>query len=1041
MNIFELKTAWDEFDSKKPENFNNILSVALLGPRAKLFRFNNLNEKPLINLGNYNPTLTQNYGWPALPTGSVVDLTFVKIFIENALLNYYKDLIGGGDGIVTAVSGYSNQIKTSASRGFKENGAAYPRLAGLKDYDVQPGDTVIIRGGTPIQEFRSEVLNLIPDVVPATVDSAFSDTSNKNSQPNSQVTATISVNPTGGGSSGGFLAAGTYYIQFAFTGPFGTTWGSTSHIGASAVSFSISAGNIPRVNLPTLPAGATGINIYLTQPGGSPGTETLYASGVTGATYDLVAAHTTGTAPVPLSAVQVSGAVNNVKAAATSLTYKGDVTGDISETYTIVVVQGSTGGDATTAKLQVISASGRDDVSNVTPAAFGSNTPIGTRGLAVRWTTSGSHDFIAGQTWQVNAKQTFIQPSATSGGTYSGDEINSQFTYIVKVSRGGYYSDPQKPQIIVSRSDGADIKGPVDVVAHSTFVQVGNYGITVSFSNNGSNPGLCKGDTYYIPVVSKKYGAYKTILLKNNLPPDLVSAGDLELSLCRKETIQLSPRKFSNPLNFNWSATQSQITIYNNVEAKSNFLTDGGTSYPVPVIEGNIYVQYKVWLNQYSGILRTYFPDSTDPEKLKNDIENIFGAGSVDPENPIPYALWKTACNNNKQIIFYSIVADPTKTSDWQNSLLLFEGVPEIYSVIPLTQDENIFNLVKNHVITRSDDNVGGEWRVAWFNQKIDDYIPIVNQTTTHDGLPVLATLNDNPNESGLQYTYLTATSGNAKFLTKGVQPNDIVRYLFSVSPSGEEIYSQFIVKEVVNEDTIILFVGNSTPVTVPQKVEVWRSVTPSFITTSLITKAAEFNNSRIYLTWPDQVTAFDDQTEVSVPGYYLNAAIAGAVSGILPHQGIRNASIVGFSKASRSSELLSNYHLNLLLNNGVFVVTDNNNKIVYNYSARNTEIGANKEELAVRNTDAIKKYIYKNLQQFIGVANNIETVYPLIRHQLITVLESLRSTRIPRIGSPITSFNIESIAAHPTEEDKLVIQLNLIRPVPINSVKITLII
>lgn len=96
-------------------------------------------------------------------------------------------------------------------------------------------------------------------------------------------TTAATVNVTGGGSTGGTLTAGNYFVKYTWATNYGETTGGTSE----SSSFTVAAGNIPRVTIPSLPANATGANIYLTAAGGATGTEVLYATGVTATTVDL----------------------------------------------------------------------------------------------------------------------------------------------------------------------------------------------------------------------------------------------------------------------------------------------------------------------------------------------------------------------------------------------------------------------------------------------------------------------------------------------------------------------------------------------------------------------------------------------------------------------------------------------------------------------------------------------------------------------------------------------------------------------------------
>ena len=81
---------------------------------------------------------------------------------------------------------------------------------------------------------------------------------------------TLAVNPTGGGSTGGNLAAGTYRIAYTLT----TTAESPA---GTETTFTISAGNVPRVTTPAHYPGVLWFDLYLTAPGGGAGTETRYA--------------------------------------------------------------------------------------------------------------------------------------------------------------------------------------------------------------------------------------------------------------------------------------------------------------------------------------------------------------------------------------------------------------------------------------------------------------------------------------------------------------------------------------------------------------------------------------------------------------------------------------------------------------------------------------------------------------------------------------------------------------------------------------------
>jgi hypothetical protein len=89
------------------------------------------------------------------------------------------------------------------------------------------------------------------------------------------------TSPPASNTTAGSLAATSYYLNFTETNGFGETTASTE-----SSQFTVSAGNIPRLTFPALQTGNTARNVYLTS--GASGTETLYATGVSSLTFDLV---------------------------------------------------------------------------------------------------------------------------------------------------------------------------------------------------------------------------------------------------------------------------------------------------------------------------------------------------------------------------------------------------------------------------------------------------------------------------------------------------------------------------------------------------------------------------------------------------------------------------------------------------------------------------------------------------------------------------------------------------------------------------------
>ena len=1019
MTILDLATVQAEFSNT---NANVVVAPRrphIAGPEAKLRRYTNAAEKALARLGSYNYALSTDYNWPNLPAGGIVDLSFAKLYIEGALIRYYLDQAASGDALAP-VAGYKNRIATAGTQGFVTNTATYPRKPELHDRDVKVGDVVKIVYNA--ETLWTSVAGLIPDSVAGVVGTAAADTGNPVSQPNSDPATAPTVNVTGGGAGGGLLGAGTYYVRYTFVGTFGESTAS------DAVSFTAAAGNIPRVTLPALPTGAASIKLYLSPVGGNANSCTLYRSGITTTTTDLTTDYVGGGAAFPKDVVQTSGTVNNVTPVLDNSLYNGAAAGDIVETYTITVIQAPlTPGNATTALLKVVSASGHDDVASFAPAAYGAATSIGTRGTKITFSTSGGQDFVLNQVWQTTVRQAWTSPVPTSSGTYSG---TNSTTYLIRVSLGGLYADATKPQITVTTVDNSDVSGPTNVTAAASNVAVGTKGVQIQFSGTG----LRKGDLYAISVAGVTAGAYKTILLNNDMSATMAAATDLTVSLYAKKDIEVDPERVSAPPTLNWQADQDGLTVNSGILAYDSSITSNGALIASPVEGGTLYAHYRAWLPDHAEAVAEAVDEA--------DVLATFGyvaAADIDADNPLAYGVLRAVQASNGQGVKFTAIADPSDVSQWTDMLKILEGDTTVAELVPLSKDSAVQDGYIAHIRRPDlDDNILGEWKHAWFSLDAPTDKTIVSQSTASDHNPVLATIADNPSVAGTQYTLLASTSGNAKFVTNGVQAGDVVRYLYGVDAFGTETHQEFSVGSVINEDSLLLQTANNVAVSTPQRVEIHRNLTKTQSASELAASMTGTKlNRNLRYVWPDKIT---DDAGNEVEGYYLCAAYAAAATGIVPQQGLGKIAIPGFTKALRSTNYFNAAQLNVLKSAGFFVVTANTAGQVYAVATGTPDPTdtASKDEAMVRRDDSIKRWFFERLDQFRNLTNiNADVISHIDVELKSAATEGPSSTRVDRIGAMFNTASVTSITQHPTMPDRLVVAISVNRDTVLNETQI----
>ena len=100
--------------------------------------------------------------------------------------------------------------------------------------------------------------------------------------PNAPTTAPM-VQAIGGGLTGGQLAPGTYFVYYTTL----SSTGAESFASPSSAPFTVASGSIPQVQLPPIPAGAVGFNLYLSDTSADVGSATRYALDITATTYLL----------------------------------------------------------------------------------------------------------------------------------------------------------------------------------------------------------------------------------------------------------------------------------------------------------------------------------------------------------------------------------------------------------------------------------------------------------------------------------------------------------------------------------------------------------------------------------------------------------------------------------------------------------------------------------------------------------------------------------------------------------------------------------
>ena len=930
-----------------PTALTDPLRACIVGPQYALFRYSDADEKPDIKVSDsYDPDADESFLWPDRPAGGVVDEDYSKVFIDNALLQYYTD--PGGDGsVITAVDGYRNRIYFSALVLQTLNG--FSRSAAFGARDVAVGDVLDIVASNCGEAYRlrTRILALIADVVPAVIDAAEADVDNEATQ----VESGISVQTAG-------------------------------------------AANLV--------------------------------------------------------------CVEDVDPAA----YDGRADGRIEETYLIEVISGSSGGDAQGAVLRVTSQSGTDPAAEIVPSDFGTPTAIGSRGAAVTFNNNGcgassssssgapdQDDFLAGQIWAITVRQDYVAPAPTSGGVYLGAADTS---YIAEVTKGGDFGTAE---ITVRTTTGIDASGPSIVTALGVAVAVGTQGVTLTFA--AASEGLCKGERFIVPVEAVGEGAVKTAVLSNTLAPGLrgiceviigpgsssSSSGappDLAVTFYIEKDIEVTENRTGYAPLVNWEQSETEITLKSGILAYDASWTTGGVMQPLPVRDGAVYIEYRALVQQWVDTVGTI----SDVGEIADTFDE---AAEIDKDNDLVFGVYNALLNSNGTPVKFTAVgaSTPIELEDWVATLEILRGRDDVYSLVPLTQLKTVQDAFVAHVEAMSSAEVG-RWRITWLNAAVatETGIYVCSEATgagTCD--PVLATITDDPETSGTQYTLVYAAG--EKFISgdQDVAAGDILRCNYQGDGFGNETYEEYIVDAVLNEEELRLHTGPAVAINIASKIEIWKTLNKTEQATALALKPGLWSTRRAYLVWPDEI---GNANEV-VPGYFLCCSLAGLRSSSLPHRPLTNVEIIGWDDLSKTVDYFTNAQLNTMAASGYWIVTQdpNDGQVFTRHQLSTDNLDLNRREQSVTtNVDSISYTFLRRLAAYIGRANVTPTMISIIEGEILSILDYY-SNFIPVaiLGPQIISYEIQTLEQHALLKDRILAIIPIEVPYPLNNIELHLVI
>ncbi len=727
---------------------------------------------------------------------------------------------------------------------------------------------------------------------------------------------------------------------------------------------------------------------------------------VTAAAAAVAGNKTTQVASAPVTPTGTSTSV----ASASASSYDAASVGLISDVYTVTVVTGGTvSGSPLAVSLTVTSASGLDPATTITSVTSATPQALGSKGATIAF---GIGTLVAGDTYSVAANGAYTVPTLGSGGTYTGTRDT---TYVVRVTKGGGITGGEpsatRAQISVATAtdasaNGVDVGGPYPVTT-AVPVVLGQFGVTLTLTGTS----LILNDQFTIVVTAQANGAYKTLVLADALTGGFVGV-DLEVETCITADLELNQNRVGLAPATNWTASETEITL-----AAADVVRNARTgTQDLLVLRGNAYAAYRG--------LTTALANQVYPIFTIGDALALLGPDTI--ENPLAYGTYRALENSGGT----ELKVLPIATDDLDGYVAALSVLAEredFYRIVPLTFDRAIQDAVEGVVNQRSGDEVG-RWVTAMFSLPLVTENPIA--VTREDGSTLTATIIDDPDSAGTQYTLVQDEFG--QFITEGVRAGFQFRALYASDGFGGQSFQTFIVDAVLGEQSLRLKTGPSSSVVVASKYEIWQALSVGEQAADWAERCATFGNRRITVEFPPN----PGRAGTRVPGYYLAASLAALRCASAPQQGLTNAAVTGWDDLKEARDTFGAY-LNLIANAGAYIVTQKPAGDVYIRKQLTTDLTDTKhaEDSATVDFDAISYYFKALMAPFVGRSNVVPSNLQLIETAIRGGINYLKTESfVPGLGAMLTDGTVDFVRASPLFLDKVEVQNTLELPIPLNN-------
>ena len=207
---------------------------------------------------------------------------------------------------------------------------------------------------------------------------------------------------------------------------------------------------------------------------------------------------------------------------------------------------------------------------------------------------------------------------------------------------------------------------------------------------------------------------------------------------------------------------------------------------------------------------------------------------------------------------------------------------------------------------------------------------------------------------------------------------------------------------------------------------------------------ASSFASRRAVHTWPDILAVSVNALATKVPGYFAGAVLSGLTAGLPSQAGFTNLSVTGLVGRENSNDKFSDTQLDTIAGGGSMIFTQDiaGSALSIRHQLTTDLSTIFFQEFSVtKNVDLIARFFRAHYSPFIGIYNITDGLLDLLKTRAESGIDFLKAQRAQRVGAPLRSGQLARIEESADQPDSVEIDLDISIPLPLNNIKLTLLV